>query len=67
MCHGPPGRENEYLMTLRFAFSNLKVFALDDKVAILIPLHHRLRASFHTALEENIVLLIGDMADRGLR
>ena len=55
----------EYLMTLESAFSNLKVFTLDDKVAVLIPLHHRLRSSFDAALKEDIVLLVGDMASGG--
>ena len=56
----------EYLMTSTFAFSNLKVFALDDKVAVLVPLHHRFRPPFDAALKEDVVLLVGDMADRGL-
>ena len=56
----------EYLMALEFAFSNLKVFALDDEVAVLIPLHHRLRSSCDAALKEDIVLLVGDMANGGL-
>ena len=56
----------EYLMTLEFAFSNLKVFALDDEVAVLIPLHHRLGSSCDAALKEDIVLLVGDMANGGL-
>ena len=46
--------------------TNLKVFALDDKVAVLVPLHHWLWTSIDIALKEDIVLLIRDVAGRRL-